>query len=488
MKRRDLALLSTILILAMVALWVDWPGNPGLHVSLGPLKIDKEIGLHRGLDLGGGQWVLLEVERGTEVSRQQMLTAKGIIEKRIYSLGISEPIVQLVGADKILVEIPEVKDSELAIKTFGQRGLLEFIDVGYTPLAGGTKVRTTYEEVEEEAALAGTVETSPTIAPVTPTPTIVLTLTATVNTPIPVSPTLTPEDGSRIFTTVLTQGYLRGAEIFFREGGWSQVSFALNAEGAGILEEHTRAHMGQFMAIAMDKEIISSPKIDSVIRDQIAFPARLSLSQAQSLEIQLRYGALPVSLGVAEKREVGPTLGQDSVRKSIVAGEIGLSAVALFMILYYRLPGFLADLALGIYAALVLALLKLMPVVLTLAGIAGFILVMGMALDAAILILERMKEELRAGSELSRAVEAGFSRARSSILYPGISAIIICLLLLTFGVGILKGFALALLIGVTINMFTVIVVTRTFLRVGLGFFMRELDGEKEARLRALLGY
>lgn len=489
-RERDLVLLFAILILAVVALWVDWPGNPGLHLSFGPLKVDREIKLHRGLDLGGGLRVLLEAKMGAEerVSREEMVAAKGIIERRIDSLGISEPIIQLLGADKILVEIPEVKDPELAIKTFGRRGLLEFIDVGYTPPAQGTRVRTTYEALGGGTGLTGTVGISPTVAPATSTPSIALSPAVTVTTPAPLSPTVTPEGEGKIFTPVLTQEHLKSARVFFREEGWSQVSFTLNPEGAEILEEHTRTHMGQFMAIAMDGEIISSPKIDSVIRDQIGFPARLSLAQAQSLDIQLKYGALPVPLEVAEKRRVGPTLGQESVRKSTMAGEIGLSMVALFILLYYRLPGLLADLALGIYGALVLALLKLIPLVLTLSGVAGLILSMGIALDANILIFERMKEELRAGSELRQAVKVGFSRAWPSILYPNIATIIICLILVTFGEGILKGFALTLLIGVVVSMFMAIVVTRTFLRFTMEFFFRELDGERETRLRALIGY
>lgn len=490
-RERDLALLFATLILVVVALWMVWPGNPGFHLSLGPLRVDKEIKLHQGLDLKGGLWVLLEAKTLAEepVSREDMVASKGIIERRLSSLRISEPLIQLRGTGKILIEIPEVKDPEQAIETFGRRGLLEFIDVGYTPLMEGTRIRTTYGEMEGGTGLAGTVEISPTAAPATPTPSATLTPAGEIATPIPLmSPTITPEGGGRTFTTLLTQEHLRSAKVFFREVGWSQMSFTLNSEGARILEEHTRTHVGQFMAVAMDGEIVSSPKIDSVIQDQLSFPARLSLARAQSLDIQLKHGALPVPLEVVEERTVGPTLGQDSVHKSIVAGEIGLSMAALFILLYYRLPGLVADLALGVWTMIVFALFKLVPVVLTLAGIAGFLLSLGMALNANILILERMKEELRTGRQLRQAVEAGFSRARPSILHSNVTTIIICLILLTFGPGIVKGFALTLLIGVVVGMFIAIVVTRSLLRLIGEFFSGEVSGQEEPRLRTLIGH
>jgi protein-export membrane protein SecD len=196
------------------------------------------------------------------------------------------------------------------------------------------------------------------------------------------------------------------------------------------------------------------------------------LAEARNLAIQMRYGALPVPLRVADVRTIGPTLGQDSIQKSIAAGLVGVSVVLLFMLVYYRLPGLLADFALLTYAVLNLAIFKLVPITLTLPGIAGFLLSTGMAVDANILIFERMKEELRAGKPLRLAVEAGFSRAWTSILDSNLSTIITCFILgwfgSNFGASTVKGFAINLGLGVAVSMFTAVVATRTFMRATLG--------------------
>jgi preprotein translocase subunit SecD len=205
----------------------------------------------------------------------------------------------------------------------------------------------------------------------------------------------------------------------------------------------------------------------------------------------LKYGALPVPLEIVEQRTVGPTLGQDSLQKSFVAGAIGLLLVVLFMLVYYRLPGLLADVALVIYALVVFALFKLIPVTLTLAGIAGFILSIGMAVDANILIFERMKEEMRSGKTLGAAIEAGFARAWNSIRDSNASTLITCAILYIFGsyfgTSVIRGFAITLAIGVLVSLFTAITVTRTFLRVTQTMMFPKPDPEQEPRLRRLFG-
>jgi preprotein translocase subunit SecD len=205
----------------------------------------------------------------------------------------------------------------------------------------------------------------------------------------------------------------------------------------------------------------------------------------------LKYGALPIPLEIIENRSVGPTLGQDSIDKSVVAGAIGLLLVVFFMAVYYRLPGLLADMALVIYSLIVFALFKLIPVTLTLAGIAGFILSIGMAVDANILIFERMKEEMRAGKTLGAAIEAGFARAWNSIRDSNIATLIICGILYVFGsyfgTSMIRGFALTLAIGVLCSMFTAITVTRTFLRVTQTTMFPRPTPEDEPRLRRLFG-
>jgi preprotein translocase subunit SecD len=220
----------------------------------------------------------------------------------------------------------------------------------------------------------------------------------------------------------------------------------------------------------MDKKVISCPVIQSPITGGSGvINGQFTLQSAQALQIQLQYGALPIPLKVVDSTEVGPTLGAEAVQQSIVAGLIGLGIVLAFMLLYYRLPGLLADLALLIYAAVTFALFRMIPVTLTLAGIAGFILSIGMAVDANILIFERMKEELRAGRSLHAAVDAGFSRAWTSIRDSNFSTLITCAILYwfgsTFGASIIQGFAVTLAIGVIVSLFTAVLVSRTFLQL-----------------------
>jgi preprotein translocase subunit SecD len=237
------------------------------------------------------------------------------------------------------------------------------------------------------------------------------------------------------------------------------------------------------MCIVLDKAVVSCATINEPIPDgavRITREGGFPPEEAESIVIRLRYGALPIPLRIETNRTVGPTLGEDSLQKSLLAGAMGVSVVLLYMLLYYRLPGLLADVALIIYAIFVLALFKLIPVVLTLPGIAGFILSVGMAVDANILIFERMKEELRAGKPLRLAVEQGFTRAWPSIRDSNFATLITCAILFWFGsyfgASVVKGFALTLGVGVLISMFTAITVTRTFLRM-----IVELDVVKHHR-------
>ncbi len=222
----------------------------------------------------------------------------------------------------------------------------------------------------------------------------------------------------------------------------------------------------------LDKVLISSPRIStSITEGSGVITGSFDREGANRLAVQLRYGSLPIPLKVVESSTVGPTLGEDSLRKSAVAGVIGLAVVMIFMAVYYRLPGVLADLALLIYAMTTLALFKLIPVTLTLPGVAGFVLSIGVAVDANVLIFERMKEELRAGRTVYQAIDTGFSRAWPSIRDSNLSTLITCAILFwfgsTFGASIVKGFSLTLALGVMVSLFTAITVTRTFLHVVL---------------------
>jgi protein-export membrane protein SecD len=247
--------------------------------------------------------------------------------------------------------------------------------------------------------------------------------------------------------------------------------------------------VGGILAIVLDNVVLSNPVINSAIPDgQGVIEGQFTLDEAQNLAIQMRYGALPVPLKVQTVETIGASLGADSVAKSIRAGLVGLVSVLIFMTVYYRLPGFLAAIALLIYAALNLAIYKVVPITLTLPGIAGFLLSVGMAVDANILIFERMKEELRWGRPVDAAVEAGFKRAWPSILDSNLSTLIICTILIlfgrTFGAQSVLGFGVTLAIGVITSMFTAVVVTRTFMRV---VFERG-NSEEMREQRWLLGY
>ncbi len=455
--------------MALCAAWVDLPSNPGLHIHLGPINVDRDIELRRGLDLQGGLQVLLEADVPPEesVDAGAMEATRAIIEQRVNGLGVSEPLIQLSGGRRIIVELPGIEDPERAIQTFGETGLLEFIDAGLTFLPSGTVVRTT-EEVAPVAPISPTLTITPTTIEATPTVTPSQVLSPT----LPISPTASPTPEEPEYETILTGRHLQEASMGFGQLGLIEIQFQLNGEGAAIFEDYTRAHVGQVMCIVLDKQVVNCATINEPIPGggvRITREGGFSPEEAESIVIRLRYGALPIPLRVETNRTVGPTLGEDSLRKSLIAGIIGLTIVVLFMLLYYRLPGALADVALVIYAAIVLALFKLIPVVLTLPGIAGFILSVGMAVDANILIFERMKEELRLGKGLHLAVEQGFSRAWPSIRDSNFSTIITCAILFWFGsyfgASIVKGFALTLGVGVLVSMFTAIIVTRTFLRL-----------------------
>jgi preprotein translocase subunit SecD len=250
------------------------------------------------------------------------------------------------------------------------------------------------------------------------------------------------------------------------------VSFDLTERGAQIFGDYTTAHVGDLLGIVLDGTLISAPVINTPITEGNGIiTGRFTSEEANALAVQLRYGRLPVPLRVAESKTVGPTLGEDSLRKSAQAGVIGMVVVMTFMGLYYRLPGLIADLALLVYALLTFAAFKLIPVTLTLPGIAGFVLSIGVAVDANVLIFERMKEELRAGRTVEQAIELGFSRAWPSIRDSNLSTLITCGILYwfgnAFGASLVKGFSLTLALGVAASLFTAITVTRTFLHVVL---------------------
>jgi protein-export membrane protein SecD len=383
-----------------------------------------------------------------------MQGVKTIVERRVNGLGVTEPLVQTQGSNRIIVELPGINDPDAAVQTLKSTGQLEFVEVGPSDplITQGVYLRTASSPNPPREAQD--------------------------DIPLPYP--------DKVFNTIMTGRDLRMASTQLNEYGQPYIQFELTDNGAQVFGDYTRANVGQVLAIVLDNIVLSAPVINSPITEGSGIiEGRFTRAEADSLSIQMRYGALPTPLEVVDRRTIGATLGADSVRTSITAGLVGLVAVLLFMIFQYRLPGVFAALALVIYAVLNLALYKLIPVTLTLPGIAGFVLSTGMAVDANILIFERMKEELRWGRSVQAAFTAGFSRAWPSIRDSNLSTFITCAILIlfgrTFGAQSVMGFAVNLALGVAISMFTAVVVTRTFMR-----FLFDRQGAERLRESRLL--
>lgn len=461
MNRRNTNWLVLIVVLVILSLVID------LNDKLEPLNpfngqplFSRNTEVRLGLDLRGGLQTLLEadVPADVAVSADDLSITRQILDNRANALGVSEVMMQTAGERRIVAEFPGVSNPEEVVASLQQTALLEFVDFGSNPLPAGTKVETNY-------ATGSTTEPT---ATETSTATSAPEATATTDPNQPAPTTEPTEAPATVYNTVMTGADLEEAHVATDSLGQPAVSFTLSSKGAQIFADYTTSHTGQYLGIVLDKTVISAPVVNTPITDGAGIiQGQFTADEANKLAIQLSYGALPVPVKVVESRTVGATLGEESVRKSLVAGIIGLSVVILFMLLYYRLPGFIADLALIVYALLSLALFKLIPVVLTLPGIAGFILSIGMAVDANILIFERLKEELRAGRNLRQAIDLGWTRAWPSIRDSNTSSLITCLILYafgnTFGASMVKGFSVTLALGIVVSLFTAIIVTRTFL-------------------------
>lgn len=475
MSQRNYWLLIFILVLVAAVIWIDLPGNPGIHIG----NFNKDLSTKEGLDLKGGLQVLLEVDLPTEtaVTSQQLTDASKILENRSNGLGVSEVVFQIAGNRRIIGEFPGLSNTQQVIDVLKQTGQLEFVDFGDNPPAVGTVIQTDLGTAASSGATTtGTPATQTTTASTaTSSPTAASTGTTPESTTAAAAATTPQATGTpapTIYHTVMTGDQLSGVTVTTGTVSGYEIAFTLKDQGKQIFANFTSANVGKTLGIVLDKKVISIPTINSAITEGSGvIQGSFTIDSANALAIQLRYGSLPIPLKVVETRLVGATLGQDSVQKSILAGIIGLSVVILFMALYYRLPGILADLALLIYAGTTFAIFKLIPVTLTLPGIAGFILTIGVAVDANILIFERLKEELRAGRTLTQAIDLGWKRAWPSIRDSNISTLITSLILFifgsAFGASLVKGFSLTLGIGVLVSMFTAVVVTRTFLHLVL---------------------
>lgn len=369
-----------------------------------------------GLDLVGGSRLVLEAQTTksvAEITPEVMERLQFAIENRVNKLGVAETVVQQIGDKRLLVEIPNVTDLKEAKAFLGETAQLEF-----------------KKEAVKKDGTTEWVETG-----------------------------LTGQDLAKSMLTTDSVGH------------WV-VSLEFKAEGSRKFAELTKELVNKPMAIFFNGDLVSAPNVNEPIyggKAQISGgDSGFAYDEAERMVNLLNAGALPVPAKVVEENTVGPTLGADSIQKSKVAGIIGLGFVMLFMLAYYRLPGLIADIALIIYSLMLFALFKAIPVTLTLAGIAGFILSIGMAVDANILIFERTKEELRAGRNLFTAINSGFDRAFTSIFDSNMTTIITCTILYLLGTSIVKGFALTLAIGVVVSMFSAITITKNFMHLIFG--------------------
>lgn len=420
LKRTRLTFIG-IVLLAIVAGLIVWPKGPNLNFKPIGINFDRELKIHEGLDLEGGSHLVYDADMSKvkETDRSGALdSAVEVIDRRVNGLGVSEPLVQATrtaGQYRVIVELPGVTDVSQANQLIGKTADLQFWELNPSP-------------------------------PPSPQP----------GNPL-----------SEFKPTNLSGADLKTASVGFdRQTGEPQVLLTFNGEGAKKFGEITTRNVTKPVPIVLDGGLLNSPTIQEPITDGSAqITGGFSVQEAKQLVTQLKAGALPVPLKLAEQRTVGPTLGRDSVQQSLAAGLIGLFLVALFMLFFYRWPGVLAVTALLLYTAVMVALFKLIPVTLTLAGIAGFILSIGIAVDANILIFERMKEELRSGRPLNSAVEVGFARAFTSIRDSNVASLLMSGVLYVFGSGTIKGFAVVLALGVLVSLFSAITVTRTLMRL-----------------------
>jgi len=417
LKKGSKGLLIFIIILFGFALWVVWPNH----------EIRGRTGFTLGLDLKGGSQLLYSAnlsEKDPSLTDAQALAGvKQTIERRVNAYGISEPTVQIMQNEQgnfILARLPGVKNIDEALELIGQVAKLDF-----------------REQV----------------------------LNATGNTTWVIAKAV----GSNGTEEELTGAYFKpnASVVLNSQTNEPEVAFEWNTEGAVLFKQITTRNLNKPLGIFLDNELISAPTVQAVIEAKGVITG-LSLERAKTLAIQLNSGALTVPLTIVERKDIEATLGADSIKKSLLAAEIGIAALVLFLLLYYRFPGLIACLALGIYGVVILAIFKLIPVTLTLPGIGGFIVSFGMAVDANVLIFERMKEELRGGRSLASAIEAGFNRAWTAIRDSNITTFIACAVLYWMG-GLpgtepVRGFAITLFIGVAMSMFSAITITRTFLR------------------------
>ena len=409
-----------------------------LSVIIGSIIVIMNMRVTLGLDLQGGSRLVLEAydTDSVKVTDDSVSGVVAVIRNRIDALGVTEPTIQRKGRNQVIIELPGIKDPDRAIKVIGDTAQLEFVEAEWAP--GDEKVLTEkkIEEFYGKGARLDKVKEYRGGEVVSERPII-------------------------LKSTVLTGADLKGSWPGIDGYGNPVVDIEFNSKGAGTFANVTTRNVGKPLAILLDKKIISAPNVREPIsggRAQIS--GNFTIEEVHDLVIKLKAGALPVPVRIIENRIIGPTLGRDSIDKSKFAGMIGLAFVVFFMIAYYRYPGLLADAALAIYCLLTVGTLALLRSTLTLPGIAGFLLSIGMAVDANIIIFERLKEELMLGKTVKLSIETSFKRAFAAILDSNVTTLIAAATLFWLGTGTIKGFAVTLTVGILVSMVTSLTITR----------------------------
>jgi preprotein translocase subunit SecD len=439
-KQRSILILILVLVIAAFVVMIKVP-------------------MRLGLDLLGGAQLTIEVktpDQSKPPTQKDMEAVLKVIEGRVNGLGVSEAVVQLAGQNQVLVQLPGVTDPEQAERILGGTAKLEFREQ-----KAGTEAQLRIEQQQHQEKV------------------LLLSEATKKKDTAAIAKAKQELDGARKATLDLFNDIDLGGKNLkdaFPEpassvGNAWNVGIRFDPEGGDRFAKLTKdlAGTGRSIGIFLDGDLISAPIVGpefsstGITGGSAVITGNFTASSSNDLAVQLKGGALPFPVEVGEIRAVGATLGRDSIQRSIYAGVGGLILVLIFMVAYYRLPGAIADVALLIYAVLTFASFNLMGVTLTLPGIAGFILSIGMAVDANVLIFERTREELRAGKSLYRAVESGFYRAFSSILDSNVTTVIACAALFWLGSGLVRGFALTLALGVAVSMFTAITCSRTLM-------------------------
>lgn len=473
MRGRTLTRLLGVAVLVLIAFEIAF--QPLTFAGGRPRFQSPRVDMNLGLDLKGGSRIVLEARpsKTAAVTPDRVDAVKRVIENRIDQLGVVEPTLQRQGNDRIVVELPGIQDVERARRILGATAQLEFVDTGRTGVPDGACWTPDGEHVIVPGgtlagdALRRACRSSDTSAlPKTQAVTLQKKVVLTGADLSEARPEPDPQNPAR----------------------W-HVAFAFRGDGAKALEQHTGTHIGQYLTILLDNRVISSPVIQAKLEGgRGVITGNFTAESAGDLATLLRGGALPLPVEIIEERTVGPTLGRDSLEASIRAGTIAAILVALFMVANYALPGVLAVLALAVYTLVTLALLRAIGATMTLPGIAGFILSVGIAIDANVLIFERIKDELRNSKSVRTAIDVGWNRALSAIIDSNVTTIIGAVVLFWLGTGPVKGFAVTVTLGVLVSLLTSIFVTRVFVNaasdIGWQNAIRSVLGWRRAVERA----